>query len=209
MTNDHVRKMARNFLILIHVSSAFLTLGFPIIVFCEAIMLRNEVAINVLTIRRFNFFKKKSNILGRLTYLMPITGTAIIAVSKLQSDLIWLYIAVGCWVVSALILELILFKNWTSIAKFINYYSQEFLEVANQTTPFGSNLYAKSNLSESNLSESNLDESNLGDRVKIKRESLSQDSLNALKLKINLIIVATIVETGLLFTVLYLMVRQP
>lgn len=196
--------MARDFLILIHVSSAFLTLGFPIIVFCEAIMLRNEVAINVLTIRRFNFFKKKSNILGRLTYLMPITGTAIIAVSKLQSDLIWLYIAVGCWVVSALILELILFKNWTSIAKFINYYSQEFLEVANQTTPFGSNLYAKSN-----LSESNLDESNLGDRVKIKRESLSQDSLNALKLKINLIIVATIVETGLLFTVLYLMVRQP
>ena len=196
--------MARDFLILIHVSSAFLTLGFPIIVFCEAIMLRNEVAINVLTIRRFNFFKKKSNILGRLTYLMPITGTAIIAVSKLQSDLIWLYIAVACWVVSALILELILFKNWTSIAKFINYYSQEFLEVANQTTPFGSNLYAKSN-----LSESNLDESNLGDRVKIKRESLSQDSLNALKLKINLIIVATIVETGLLFTVLYLMVRQP
>jgi hypothetical protein len=196
--------MARDFLILIHVSSAFLTLGFPIIVFCEAIMLRNEVAINVLTIRRFNFFKKKSNILGRVTYLMPITGTALIAVSQLQSDLIWLYIAVACWVVSALILELILFKNWTSIAKFINDYSQEFLEVANQTTPFGSNLYAKSNLSESNLSESNL-----GDRVKLKRESLSQDSLNALKLKINLIIVATIVETGLLFTVLYLMVRQP
>ena len=184
----------RDIFIFVHVGSAFLTVAFPIVVLCEALIFRSEIKIEIITVKRFNFFSKKSSIAGRFTYLMPITGAVLVVVSKLQPNLDWLYVSIVCWVASAVIMELMLFRNWTSVSKIINKYSNYFQILEAQEGSTASGFYAEGTCLK---------------QVELQQVESDMHALNVLKHQLDLIIYSCSIIIALLFTVLYLMVRHP
>ncbi len=184
----------RDILLLIHVTSAIISLTFPIVMAVSSCRLYFELKKIGLSLSSFNFFKSKSKYLSRVTYLLPITGVVIVVLSNFKSSFFWVYIGALCWIINVLLIEIGVLRPWNKVCLNLNSLSTQMFQVGKSSESFEDEV----KLQNTSGALATLD-------FKLNDENRF---LNLVR-NVKSMIICSSVAFVVLFAALYVMIRQP
>ncbi len=184
----------RDILLLVHVVSATVSILFPIVVAIGSVKFYFELKQNRLTRGSFEFFRLRPAFIGRINYLVPLSGLTVVMLSHYSIGTLWLVVGVCCWIVNLVLLEAGIFMSWKDLSGKLPNLLESYGNDEDHTASF-----------ERLVKEQNLG-STVGD-IWILPDNTT--AINYISKKIKTIFAASAIDFIVLFMALYMMVRQP